>query len=150
MARCGQGSRLGWALLTVLVTLPLAGCFKETYHVGAGSPAGQVVYDTWRHHWLWGLVSPAEAIAVNDFCPSGNATIHQEQTFLNGLVSVLTSGIFAPRTVQIRCGGARTEIELDEDQVRGIVSDPGFADWVGAVLPERLTDVTQAHSALAQ
>ena len=90
----------GTGIAALLLFVPLAGCFQHTYTVGAGAPTEPVAYSQWRHHWIAGLISPGHEMDVQEVCPSGNATIHQEQTFLNGLVAVLTTGIYVPRTVQ--------------------------------------------------
>ena len=33
-----------------------AGCYEHTYTIGAGAPAGPVVYGEWQSHWLAGLI----------------------------------------------------------------------------------------------
>ena len=142
------GARTAYAAVCALA---LVGCYQHTIQVGAGAPRGRIVYDHWTHHWLWGLVSPSEDIYLSDLCPSGNATIRGEATFLNGLVSALTSGIYSPTTVTVRCAsGGSEDLELDEDAVEEIVSDPAFLDWVGAVSPELLEKATEAQRFLQQ
>ena len=139
------------ALLTPLLLLAVVGCFKQTYVVGSGAPVAPVVYDEWRHHWLAGLINPDHELELQRVCPgTSDATIHQEQTFLNGLISALTVGIYAPRTVQIRCATGRADLDLNEDELRRITSDPMFVDWVEAVLPSRVTDVMAAQAAHPQ
>jgi hypothetical protein len=56
----------------------------------------------WTATWLWGLV-PAEEINVTSECQNGVATVETQQSFVNGLVSALTLGIYAPRDVKITC-----------------------------------------------
>ena len=125
----------------VLAALALAGltmgCYEHTFHTGTGAPQGPVVYDDWHNHWLGGLIGEEE-LDIDALCPSGNATIHDEQTFLNGLVSALTSGIYAPTTVTVRCARGRTaDVELSEATVIGIVDHPAFLQRVDRLLPER-------------
>jgi hypothetical protein len=100
------------------------------------------VYDEWRHHWLGGLINPEHELELQQVCPGArDATIHQEQSFVNGLVSALTAGIYAPRTVQVRCATGRADIVLSEEELRRITLDPMFVDWVKAVLPGRVPEV---------
>lgn len=142
--RSGSWSRvLGLAALLVAA----AGCWQHTYVIGAGAPGGALVHDEWRHHWLWGLVNPDQELALQQVCPSGNATIHMEASFLNGLVGVLTSGIYTPTTVQVRCAEARAalDLQLSSDDVAKIVAAPEFLDWVEVVAPERLVEATRAQ-----
>lgn len=149
-----QGEKMSggaWTVCATVITLALVGCYQHTVQVGAGAPRGQVVYDQWTNHWLFGLVSPEADIYLEDICPSGNATIHGEVTFLNGLVSALTSGIYSPTTVTVRCAsGSDEDLDLDETDVEAIVSDPAFLDWVEAVSPELLDEAEQAQMLLQQ
>lgn len=124
----------------------MAGCYEHTYHVGAGAPTGTIVYDQWRHHWLAGLIDPDQEMALEEICPSGNATIKNEATFLNGLVTALIGVVYSPTTVTVRCvTGSDADLEFDEAQIAKIVSDPSFLDWVEAVSPELLEEATDAQ-----
>jgi hypothetical protein len=103
------------------------------------------MHDEWRHHWLWGLISPDKELALRDVCASGDATIETEMTFLNGLVSALTSGIYSPTTVKVRCVGATATLELDDADVARIVADPRFLSWVAEEAPDRLAEARVAQ-----
>ncbi len=129
--------------------LVLLGCFEHTITVGAGAPSGQVVHQEWDHHWLGGLIDPDQELELQEVCPSGNATIHGEMSFLNGLVGILTGGIYMPTTVTVRCDtGQNAEFDLDEEDVARIVSDPAFLDWVEAVAPDLLEAAEDAQQLL--
>ena len=100
-----------------------------------------VVYERSHHHFIGGLVGPGEAFDASEFCPSGNLRIEHEQTFVNGLVAVLTGGIYEPRTVRVRCaqgGGGVADVDLSPGKVKQIVFDPAFLDWVRETAPELL------------
>ena len=137
------------AVITALA-LTAGACYEHTYTIGAGAPGGVLVHDEWRHHWLWGLVDPDNELALSEVCPSGNATIESEWTFLNGLVSALTSGIYSPTTVRVRCGETRAslDVDLDATDLRRIATDPSFLSWVGSVAPDRLDEARSAQSDL--
>jgi Bor protein len=147
---------VGWTkgirLLSVAALLVgAAGCYQHVFVVGAGAPGGSLVHDEWRHQWLWGLVSPKNELAIREVCPSGNATILGEVTFLNGLVSALTGGIYSPTTVRVRCtgGSASLDVRLSADDVSRIVAAPGFLQWVGEMAPDRLDDAARAQRDLS-
>ncbi|HSM14227.1 MAG TPA: Bor family protein [Thermoanaerobaculia bacterium] len=117
-------------LVGLAVLLLSAGCFRHTYVAGAGAPEGKVIYEHWHHHWVFGLIGE-QAIELAEMCPSGNATIHEEMTFLNGVINVLIGAIYSPRTVSVRCDDGRmAEIELEPEQLEKIARDPAFLDWV--------------------
>lgn len=78
-----------------------SGCYRQVIQTGR-TPAATVIDRPWTHTWLWGLV-PATAIDVTSQCRSGIATVVTEQSFMNGLVSVLTLGIYTPRHVTVTC-----------------------------------------------
>jgi hypothetical protein len=132
------------AILVALGLLFLAGCFKHTFTVGTGAESGKVVYHHWHHHWLFGIIGE-ENLNMAEICPSGNATIHSEMSFLNGIVDLLIGFIYSPTTVTIRCDdGTQTEVELNEEQVSRLVTDPRFLSLVGELVPERLAEAEAA------
>ena len=143
---------LSISMLGLFVMLPLAGCFQHTFTIGTGAPDGELVYKAWHHHWLFGLIRPEyqEDVLVTKVCPSGNATIHKETTFLNGLVDVLIGFIYSPTTVTITCDdGSQSPIALSADEVSEIVNDPLFLEVVAAEVPERLAEIRAAAESQA-
>jgi hypothetical protein len=147
MSRKKRDSR-GTILVCVALMLGLAGCYEHTFNVGRGAPYAPIVEDDWQTFWLAGLVGHYR-LDVEEMCPSGDATIEAKQTFLNGLVAALTSGIYTPTTVRVRCRtGRRADFDLSERDVATLVGDPAFLDWVGHEMPERLDEVTSAVAAL--
>jgi hypothetical protein len=138
-------------LLVVLLFIPMTGCMKHTFTVGRGAPLNsEVVYDHWHHHWIFGLIGDLN-VDINHLCPSGNATIHEETSFLNGLIAALIGGLYNPTTVTVRCaGGDVTEIDLSADDVHRIVTDPRFLDLVEEEAPDRLLEVMLAQDREAE
>ena len=135
-------------IMTLVLLLPLAACYEHTISVGGGAPQAPLVYDHWQNFWLGGLIGHTK-VDMEQVCPSGRATIEARQTFLNGLVTALTSGIYSPTTVKVRCqGGRHADLELDGADVAAMVAEPEFLLWVGAEMPERSDDVAAAQVAL--
>jgi hypothetical protein len=100
--------RVARAGLLCAVLLVSSACYRQVVQTGR-TPAATVIDRPWTNTWLWGLV-PATPIDVTSQCRSGIATVVTEQSFMNGLVSVLTLGIYTPRHVTITCatGSAMT------------------------------------------
>ena len=137
-------------LMMVGVVASITGCFEHTYNVGAGAPTGSVVYDEWQSQWLGGLIGE-RTLDIRTYCPSGNATVHDEQSFLNGLVASLTAGIYAPTTVTIRCDTGRdVELTLDEAELMTIFSAPAFLEGVARFAPDRYDEAVSGVQALQQ
>ena len=138
-------------LLTMALALGLTACLQHTYDIGTGAPEAEVVYRHWHHHWLFGLIRPElqKELDLENFCPSGNATIHQERSFVNGLITILIGVVYSPTTVEIRCDSGETaRVELSPEDVARIVTDPRFPDLVREVAPERLASTRTALARL--
>ena len=137
--------RMAAALTLIIVT---TGCFEHTYTMGQGASAAPVVYDEWHSQWLGGLIGERN-LDINVLCPSGNATIHDEQSFLNGLVTVLTTGIYSPTTVKVRCEGGRSaDVDLSRQEVIGIITAPAFLERIEAMVPERIEEARLGRQTL--
>lgn len=133
---------------TLVIILGLAigssACMKHTYTLGSGAPDAEVVYKHWHHHWLFGLIRPElqKQLDITALCPSGTVTIHQERSFVNGLIDVLTWFIYTPTTVTVQCdNGKSADVELSAETVAGITRDPRFLDYVAELVPERIEEV---------
>jgi hypothetical protein len=120
--------------IAVLSALVLTGCFHQV--VQTGNPAGATVVDRqFVATWLFGLV-PAQPIDVRQQCPSGVATIETKQSFINGLVGVLTLGIYTPQHLRVTCasGTAGLPDGLNEVVVPTGASSQEFARiWESAI-----------------
>jgi hypothetical protein len=86
------------ALAIVLTT---AACFHQSVHSGL-QPSSTVVEHQSVATWLWGIVA-ADPIDVRQQCPTGVATVETEQSFMNGLVGVVTLGIYTPQRLRVTC-----------------------------------------------
>jgi Bor protein len=86
----------------------LAGCFHQIVQTGR-TPGTTVVERPWTATWLWGLV-PAEDISVVAQCPNGVATVETQQSFLNGLVGLLTLYIYTPQEVRVTCASGSSAL----------------------------------------
>lgn len=134
------------SLLVILgFCLSLAGCYTHLYDVGDGAPNGKEVYKKWSNHFLLGIIGDNK-YDINDICPSGNATVKDEMTFVNGLVSMLTFGIiYNPTTVTILCDSKKAAtLDISAEKVAAIVMHPSFPDYVAQVAPELLPQAMEA------
>ena len=74
------------------------------------------MYDHWHNHWIFGLVGD-DTVAVSEICDSGDATVREQTTFLNGVVQVLIGFIYSPTTVTVQCAGAQEDDSLPAPQL---------------------------------
>jgi len=136
-------------MAVVVSMLCASGCFRHTFDVGAGAPYGRVVYNQWHGHHLYGLVGNT-VVKVKEFCPSGNATILERTTFINGLIGSVIGLIYAPTTVTIRCDDGRVStLPLTRDEVANVVENQDFSDFVAELAPENMANLMLARRRLA-
>lgn len=106
----------GRALLAMLGLLGAGACFHQIVQTGA--PAGTNVIDKpWVNGWLWGLVAN-DQVDVRRECPMGVAMVETEQSFVNGLVSAVTIGIYTPQHVRITCASRSAMLPTNIRQIQ--------------------------------
>ena len=106
--------RKRWSSLALVVALG-TGCFHQI--VQTGNPAGATVVDKqFVPGWLWGLV-PNDEVDVRKECPMGVAVVETETSFVNGLVGVVTLGIFTPQHVRITCSSRSASLPAGIRQI---------------------------------
>ena len=88
-------------LVLSIGVLMLSGCYHVTVISGT-TPSPTVVDVPWQHSFVYGIVPPAE-LNVKDKCPNGVQKVETETSFLNGVVTVLTSSLYTPIHVRVTC-----------------------------------------------
>ncbi|MEO1267426.1 MAG: hypothetical protein AAFX99_04965 [Myxococcota bacterium] len=97
------------AMIAAVCVLTMgSGCFKTHYVMDGGAGSSQI--EDSSHHFVAGLVTPFEPADLNDYtkqCPNGIARVEVKQTFIDGLIGVLTSfvlvEIYRPTTTVVVC-----------------------------------------------
>jgi hypothetical protein len=84
--------------------VPLAACMKVT-HVTGLNP-GDVAQRQKSHGFIWGLVG-GDPVELKALCPSGVAMFRSYESAGDGLVALLTLGIYTPMTAEVRCAGGQ-------------------------------------------
>ena len=108
-------TRKRWSSLALVVFVGTA-CFHQV--VQTGRAAGPTVIDKpWVSGWLWGLVANDE-VDVRQNCPMGVAIVETEQSFGNGLVALVTIGIYTPQHVRITCASSSASLPAGTREIR--------------------------------
>jgi hypothetical protein len=132
-------------VVTVLAAAVLAtACFKHSYTFGAGgnthnSPA----YSSWHGHWILGFFGD-ETVNVSSICPSGNATVTDEHSFVNLIIAALIGELYYPTTVEVYCDGRVARLELSPEQLRAMGRNPRTMAYVRDAAPEQAPRLAQA------
>ncbi len=78
----------------------LTSCYSYTSVVGKGAQ-GNSKTTKWNHYVIYGL-APVEVSNSKQMAGGAkNYTVHTRQSFVNGLVSSLTFGIYTPTTTTV-------------------------------------------------
>ncbi len=98
-------------LISALFCIGLTSCYTSRTYVGDVKPGAPTVKvnDETVHHLLYGLI-PVGNNKIDDSDYIGNRknyVVKNQQTFLNGFLSVITLGIYTPMTVSF-------EVPIDE------------------------------------
>ena len=89
------------AVLAMSGIAMLSGCYHQAVQTGL-APSNTVVQKNFHPTWVFGLVK-AQPIDVRQECPSGVAAASTRMSFANGVVGLLTLGIFTPHEVKVTC-----------------------------------------------
>jgi len=90
------------SLAVLLLLVGVSGCHTMRFEV-SDEPHSKVVYDR-KSFFLWGL-TPRKEVDVSVHCPAGVAAVREETRFSDGLLSVITLGIWQPRSSWYYCRG---------------------------------------------
>ena len=136
--------RKRWSSLALVVFLA-TGCFHQI--VQTGNPAGATVVDKqFVPGWLWGLV-PNNEVDVRSECPMGVAVVETETSFVNGLVSAITLGIYTPQHVCITCAARSASLPAGMRQLTIPVDATPEAEV--AILREAIEASAETHAPVA-
>jgi len=85
-------------------------CFTTTLRSGQPANAARLENDRrWHHGVVWGIAELSGPYDLKKICPNGWAEVTTETSFLNGLLTYITSSIYTPQSVTIRCSGGESE-----------------------------------------
>jgi hypothetical protein len=82
----------------------VAGCYTTSIRSGKLAQPPGIEYDQrWHHGLVWGIAELSGPYNLSRVCPRGWAVITTQTSFLNGVVSAVTSGLYSPQTVTVQC-----------------------------------------------
>ena len=87
-------------LLPALLCLTLTSCYHATHLVGSG-PAGSTVQKAKNQYFLFGLAPGKQADTHAMANGATNYRIDVEHSFVDGLLNLITFGIYNPTTVTV-------------------------------------------------
>jgi len=91
---------VSFTLLSFLC-LSMASCYTLTYAVGTGAQTGETITEK-NHYLVSGLASIKTADPTKMAGDAKNYQVTIKHTFVDGLINVLTSGIYTPTTTIVK------------------------------------------------
>ncbi|HGE8270036.1 TPA: Bor family protein [Aeromonas hydrophila] len=90
-------------LLTTVVAMLLAGCAQQGFTVNSGNTVKPTKNVT--HHFFISGLGQSKTIDAATVCNGADKVVRVEaqHTFLNGLLSAVTLGIYTPREARVYC-----------------------------------------------
>lgn len=100
-------------LWCVMALMTLSGCHAR-FQFPAEIPSSKVV-QLERNYFLWGFVGENN-FELYQYCTEGHAyEIHVYTSFLQGVITAFTGGLYAPRTITITCSARGHANEMLEN-----------------------------------
>lgn len=78
----------------------LTSCYSYTSVVGNGAQSSNQT-TKWNHYMIYGLAPVGVSDSKQMADGAENYTVHTKQSFVNGLVSALTFGLYTPTTTTV-------------------------------------------------
>jgi hypothetical protein len=132
-------------LVGALLLTSTTACFRQVVQTGR-APSQTVVQQNWVSTWIFGLV-PATPIDARAQCPSGIATVETQTSFANGLLGILTIGIWTPQTATITCAAGTAVLPTGTEVLR--VAASASDAQVQDVLQQAAARASQLHRPVA-
>jgi hypothetical protein len=134
-------------LAAAAIGLAATGCFKHSYTTGSGGDTSRdAQYSKWHSHWLFGIIGE-EDVNVRQVCTSGNATVKDEVSFVNGVIGALVGAIYYPTSVDVYCDGSSraAQLTLSPDQLKRIAHNPELVDFTRTLSEQKARDLAVAQ-----
>lgn len=93
------------AVLAVLVVVALAGCSTQRFNVGGKVDDTSIASETKMHSFFISGIGQTKTVDAAAICGSANnvISVQAKQSFVNGLLGVVTFGIYTPREYSVYC-----------------------------------------------
>ncbi len=113
--------KLNITLALLFIVFVFSGCYHAQVTTDQ-EPSAQVYEETMAHGFLFGLVPPS-IVRAQDECPNGVARVETKISFINGLLSSITFGIYTPMHITVTCASESAEILTEQDKLYTINQD---------------------------
>lgn len=95
------GTKMTVAALALVLATSACATHKINYSNPRVSASGQV-HEKKQSFFLWGLVGGDE-VDLQNTCPNGVARIASQSSAVDGILTVITGGLYSPMSVKVQC-----------------------------------------------
>lgn len=88
-------------LLTMALFLFVNGCYNAKIQTEL-DPSLIKIEEPFANAWIFGLVPPKK-LKTEEECKHGVSKVETKVTFLNGLVTAITLGVYSPMFIEVTC-----------------------------------------------
>lgn len=88
------------AAILLLIATSLTSCYVNTFSVGKGAQSN-VSVSQWNHYLIEGLVPLSQSDPKTLAGGASDYTVTIQHSFVNGLLEVITFGIYTPTTTTV-------------------------------------------------
>ena len=88
-------------MISIVVSMLMSSCYTQKYMVGEGSQTGIETKEK-NNYFLFGLVDGKISDPKVMASDTENYSVTTEMTFVDGLLSALTWGIYSPTTTKVQ------------------------------------------------
>jgi len=89
-------------LIALALMFALSACATQTFKV-SGSPRGMPKMEESQSFFVWGIGQEKVTRAKRVCGRRGVRAVQTKLTFVDGLLTVLTAGLYSPRTAKVCC-----------------------------------------------
>ena len=86
--------------MALIASMMLTSCYTYETVVGKGAQ-GTTITKKWNHYVIYGLAPVGVSNAKEMAAGATDYTVKTEQSFVNGLISAITFGIYTPTTTTV-------------------------------------------------
>jgi len=90
----------------VIAAFALTGCYHAVITTGRPE-SSDVISNKWTNSFVYGIVPPP-IVDTAARCTNGVAKVETQHSFLNGVVAIITAGIYTPMQIDVTCAARGT------------------------------------------
>ena len=91
-------------VLSLSAMMTLTGCTTQSFTINSGATGTEPNYESMQPFFVYGI-GQTQRLNASDICGGADkvAKVEAKESFLNGLLGFLSTGIYTPRDAKVYC-----------------------------------------------